>query len=130
MNYMTTINIGDLLTRPKFFGFVELEHKGVAVAPNIVLHNTPEKGEHLATLQEFSAGEPVKIHRTGESPASVIARSKKILANPKKYNPISRNCEHTASETIYGIAKSPLVILGVIIVIALAVLLFIFSRRR
>ena len=126
---MTTINIGDLLTRPKFFGFVKLEHKGVVVAPNTVLHNTPEKGEHLATLHEFSSGEPVKVHRTGANPSSVIARSQKVLANPKKYDAVSRNCEHTAYEIICGIAKSPLVIMGVII-IATATLVFIVSRRR
>jgi len=108
-----TINIGDILTRPKALGFIE--HFGVAVARNMVLQNTPEKGEHLTTYDGFSAGKPVTVHKTGANPMSVQARSQQILANPKKYDAIRRNCQHTVYEVICGIAKSPLVVAALVV---------------
>jgi hypothetical protein len=126
MNYNTTIRPGDLLLRPKALGFVN--HVGVAVAPNLVLQNTPEKGEHLATLQEFSAGKPVNVLRTGAYPAMVAARAQSALANPQRYHVFLYNCEHTASKIIQGIARSPqLAFFAVMTVVVLLVL--IFSRR-
>jgi hypothetical protein len=113
MIYTPTIGIGDLLTRPKALGL--FTHVGVVVGPNAVLHNAPGKGEHLATFQEFSAGKPTKVHHTGANPFVVIARAQNSLGNPKKYDPILRNCEHTATEIVRGNANSPQLALFVII---------------
>ncbi len=122
MNDNTTINIGDLLTRPKALGL--LTHVGVVVGPNTVIHNVPSKGEHLATFQEFSAGKPTKVHHTGANPLAVITRAQNSIGNPKKYDPVRRNCEHTATEVIRGDAKSPqLAFFGIVVFICGAVFL-------
>src|SRR5439155_12163490 len=105
MNPSQAIGIGDLLTRPKAFSLVD--HTGVAVGPRMVIQNTPEKGEHLATLPEFSAGQPITVHRTGADPKAVMARARRVLANPKRQHLLLRNCQHTAHEIICGVAKSP-----------------------
>lgn len=124
MNRNILINIGDLLTRPKTLGFVD--HYGVVVSPNTVLQNTPEKGEHLASVDEFAAGQRISVIRTSANPLEVQARCRKSLANRKAYNLVNRNCEHTAFEVAYGIAKSPqfiaAIIIGVIIFLAILVL--------
>ncbi len=105
MNHTPIIGIGDVLMRPKFFGLVQ--HRGVFVGGNAVLTNTPGKGEHLVTVDEFSAGERITPHRSGANPLDVLARGRRILANPRKYDPILRNCEHTTTELTDGKAKSP-----------------------
>ena len=125
MNHTPIIGIGDVLMRPKFFGLVQ--HCGVFVGGNAVLTNTPSKGEHLATLNEFSAGERITLRHSRADPWTVIARSQKILANPKRYDPICRNCEHTANEAIHGTPKSPIVFcLGLL---ALAGVIYAVTRR-
>ena len=68
--------IGDLLIRDKALGI--FDHIGVVVASNLVLQNTPERGEHIALVQEFAAGQPIKVQRTGADPSCVIARARKI----------------------------------------------------
>lgn len=125
MNYTANIGIGDLLFRTKF-PFVN--HKGVVVGNGLVCHNTPERGEHLSTVQEFTAGQPVRVQRTGANPADVVSRANKVLADPKKYNPAFRNCEHTASEIIYGIAKSPFVLTALSILLIAGLLVWLFRR--
>ena len=117
-----SLSIGNILTRPKL-GFID--HMGVVVADNSILHNTPERGEHISTLDEFAAGEHVKIQRTKVNPFSVIANSRRIIPNAKKYDLFGRNCEHTAYEALHGVPQSPkLVALGIILFIALVWLLF------
>lgn len=127
MNYNQTISVGDWVMRPKFFGL--LEHIGVFLGNNMVYHNTPERGEHVSTLREFSAGQPVKVQRTGAEPSSVIARAKKALANPKEYDAARRNCQHTASEIVYGVAKSPFVVTCVILLAVILLVMFLTRRR-
>lgn len=127
MNYpISLINIGDVLTRSKVFGFVD--HAGVLVAPNTVLQNTPERGEHAVTVEEFSAGQAIRVSRVGADPAIIGARSQRILTNPRRYHPFFRNCQHTVYETVTGIAKSPYVVI-VFVLVCLAIL-FLWSRHR
>jgi len=104
MNTITNIVVGDVLTRPKALGIAT--HFGVVIAPNAVLQNTPERGEHLTTVQDFSAGKPITVHRTGVHPSIVVARAHNALANPQKYDLIQNNCEHTTTKIVQGIAKS------------------------
>src|SRR4029077_2949370 len=99
------LNIGDVLIRPKIAGFVD--HVGIVVGAGLVLHNTPQNGEHIGTTQEFSAGQPVTVKQTGANPDAVVARAQQILANPKRYDAVFRNCQHTVTQTLFGIAKSP-----------------------
>jgi hypothetical protein len=126
MNYM--LSIGDLLIRPKCLGFVE--HEGVFVGSNSVITNTPDKGEHLSTIQEFAAGQPVRVQRTGANPNEIIARAKAILAKPRKYDPAIRNCQHTAAEVITGAAKSRQVMTVLLVVVCVAVVYVVGRSRR
>jgi hypothetical protein len=117
-----SLAIGDLLTRPKL-GFID--HVGVYLGFNSVATNTPEKGEHRTTVQEFADGRLVKVQRMNADPVSVSINAEKVLSRPKNYDPIRRNCEHTAYEIIQGSAKSPtLVILGILALIAALWVLF------
>lgn len=126
MNPTTTIRTGDILTRPKALGIIT--HVGVAIAPDRILQNTPSKGEHLTTVQEFSAGKPIKVHRIGANPSIVVARAQTILANPQQYDVIQNNCEHTATKIVHGIARSPQVaFFGVLALLGVAA--FALSRR-
>jgi hypothetical protein len=98
-----TPSIGDLLICKKGI----FDHVGVLIANDTVLQNTPEKGEHATTIEEFADGQTIKIQRMYADGSSVLSRARKILAHPKSYNAFFRNCEHTAWEVIKGIAKSP-----------------------
>lgn len=120
-----TPTIGDLLVRPKAFGI--FSHFGVLVGPNTVLQNTPDKGEHLATVREFAAGKPVTVLPTGINWSQVAVRVRRVLANPKAYNPFSRNCEHTATEVVRGSSTSPQLLLFA--ALAVVLLLIILPRR-
>ena len=119
--------IGDFLIREKALGFID--HVGVWVGPNTVIQNTPPKGEHLASVPEFAAGEPVKVVATGADPIRVMARVRQILANAKPYHPISRNCEHTANEVVRGFARSPQLALFVGFGIIALLLILVWPRR-
>jgi hypothetical protein len=126
-NHTSSLSIGDLLTRPKTIGIVA--HVGIVVGPDTVLHNTPEKGEHLATVRDFANGYPVRVYSTGANGMTVQSRCRTTIAKRRKYHALLRNCEHTAYEVLCGIAKSPQVLaaltFGVIILLA-----FIVLRRR
>lgn len=126
MNYNHVLTIGDLLSRPKLLGL--MEHYGVVVGPNAIFHNTPQKGEHVSPMADFAAGEKVKVRRTGADPWGVIARLRKALARPQKYDLATRNCEHTVTEVLSGIPKSPTFV--VVALIAVAVVLYLFFRGR
>jgi hypothetical protein len=104
-SYYPTINIGDILTKRKLLGMIE--HYGVVIGHNTVLHNTPGRGEHAVTIDEFVEGQAIEVKPTGADPTVVSARGREILAKPQRYHPAKRNCQHTVFEAIYGVAKSP-----------------------
>jgi len=124
MNHHSSLVIGTRLLRPKCLGIIQ--HEGVFVGRNAVLHNTPEKGEHVSSLEEFAAGHPVQIQSTDVSSSLVLIRAQQVLSSPRGYNLLRRNCQHTASEIIRGIGRSPLVVGGVM---ALVFLLGIWAVR-
>lgn len=125
MTYTPTV--GDLLMRPKALGIVE--HVGIIVGADAVYHNTPERGEHVSSVAEFAAGKPVNAVATGVEPASVLNRVQGALSRPKKYCPVTRNCEHSVSEVLLGIAKSPQ-LLGIIVPLAIIAIIFWLAARR
>jgi len=124
---MNTLAIGDLVMRPKLLGIIQ--HIGVIVGLNSVLHNTPEKGEHLSSLQEFAGGETVWGTRVGAEPVSVLSRVQKILTSPRAYDALNRNCEHTASEVTTGKATSSTVT-WIAIAFLVGVALWLYKRAR
>ena len=126
-NSSPTICIGDLLNRPKALGFVH--HIGVIVGSDAVLHNTPGSGEHLATVQGFSGGRPMTVRHTGADAWAVLARARTVLSNPKGYDPIARNCEHTAYEVVSGRPRSPQVVAIFVIGAVVVALLLALNQR-
>lgn len=94
--------MGDVIARRK--GVVL--HIGVVLAPNEVLHNTPERGEHVSSLDEFAAGRRVRLVRA----ACTQSRARASTARPRagrSYNLFTHNCEHTASRVVQGRSESP-----------------------
>jgi hypothetical protein len=118
MKYHPNLSIGTLLLRPKFFGIVQ--HEGVVVGYNAVLHNTPDKGEHVSTLNEFAAGAPVEAQITEADPVQLVTRVQQLLSKPQDYDLLRRNCQHTASQLIRGAAKSPWVIGVAVVLVVIA----------
>lgn len=126
--YYPTINIGDILTKRKLLGIIE--HYGVVIGRNTVLQNTPERGEHAVTIDEFAKGQAIQVKPTGVDPSVVSARGQEILANPKRYHPAKRNCQHTAFEAISGEAKSPTATLALFVVAIAAIIAAVISLRK
>lgn len=93
---------GELLRRRK--GLVM--HTGVSLGDGRVLHNTPGRGEHVSSFEEFAHGKTVRV-----SPSSREARKRvqdlDVNAFERPYNPFTNNCEHTASRATDGRASSP-----------------------
>jgi hypothetical protein len=58
-----------------------------------------------------------------------MARARQILARAKAYNPLARNCEHTATEAVRGVAKSPQLLFFAAFAVIIALLVIFWPRR-
>lgn len=99
---MTRYLPGDIVSRRK--GFVM--HKGVALGDGRVLHNTPMRGEHITTEEEFRAGKRVYVTRQ-ERDARERALAHADRDPGGRYNLLTNNCEHTVHRAASGEARSP-----------------------
>lgn len=117
-------NVGDILSRPKF-PFV---HKGVYVGNGLVVHNTPEHGEHVSSVVDFAANQTVSVTPIPqENRNDVMHQAAATLANPKPYDPIVRNCEHTVTRITKGREYSwQLFLVGAAV---LGLVLIVFAKR-
>ena len=97
MQYSTTVIA--LISRPKL-GF--LRHLGVLLPDGCVAHCTPERGEHLSTVEEFAAGQDVRIERVIpiEQCMSALQRIAQAMVMPNAYNLFTNNCETFANRSI------------------------------
>ena len=81
-------------------------HTGVSLGDGRVLHNTPGRGEHVSTLEEFAKGKTLRV-----SPGSADARMRIQALDEdelqRPYNLFLNNCEHTASRVTAGQPSSP-----------------------
>lgn len=73
----------------------------------LVFHNTPNKGSHISTYDEFSEGQLVIGHRIYAVTAQLRARLEGLVISNKKYSVFGFNCEQAASFVTTGVAKSP-----------------------
>lgn len=81
-------------------------HWGVCIQEGIV-HNTPEKGEHISSLAEFADVQQIEVFRPHDiNRHEIISRAYEIVNNPSDYQYLWRNCEHTVTEIIKGEAMS------------------------
>ena len=101
----TNLIPGDIIRRPKG----PVWHWGVWLFSG-VLHNTPEKGEHISTLEEFRDGKPIEIIRPPTiNRYEIIHRAQSIASHPSSYQYLWRNCEHTINQITADEAYSPTV---------------------
>lgn len=92
---------GDIVSRPK--GLVT--HVGLMLDGGRVLHNTPDRGEHVSTLAEFSRGRAVSVERLERSERlRLLARAS---TGGRGYHLLQRNCEHTLYRAREGRPRSP-----------------------
>lgn len=96
------LSIGDQLFRRK--GIVM--HVGIYIGNQLILHNTPNKGEHSVDFDTFANGKTVYARPTNMLPYRVVAKAQQLLASPAKYQLFKRNCEHTASAVTKELPQS------------------------
>ena len=90
------INIGDTLYRSKLF----VQHVGLLVQEDRVLHNSPDGNIQLSSLQEYSNGKTVKVVSNDLDPIEqlkLLNKAEQMLLRAKQYGVISFNCEHLVS---------------------------------
>lgn len=94
---------GEIVSRRK--GLVM--HKGVALGDGRVLHNTPLRGEHVSSENEFRAGRRLYTQSvdSGDRQRALLRLGGE--APSRKYNLLTNNCEHTVSRVTTGKARSP-----------------------
>lgn len=93
--------IGDQIARPKINGLVD--HVGIVVAPNVVFHNSPERGEHVSTVRDFAGNKPIRIvdrHANTKTWQATRTRIDHQLTSPRAYALTSYNCEHSVSHAL------------------------------
>lgn len=97
---MSRLLAGDVVARRK--GLVM--HKGVLLADGRVLHNTPGRGEHVSSFEEFRRGR--RVYRVGAADGRRGVRLPAGVAVGRRYNLFTNNCEHTVSRVTEGRARS------------------------
>jgi hypothetical protein len=99
---MATPRPGDIVSRRK--GVVM--HKGLVMADGTVLHNTPFQGETRVSMSEFAAGQRVYVEHQ-ETDVRLRALRRAELHDPRGYDLLRNNCEHTVHRLSNGKAESP-----------------------
>ncbi|HEV7165185.1 MAG TPA: hypothetical protein VGO35_07355 [Gammaproteobacteria bacterium] len=101
-------------------------HWGIAVVDQdtgetVVLHNTPEKGEHVDHWHGFTAGLTSRFEPMPDTPA-IRERFRAVVTNPKMYDLLSNNCQHTVTRVAQGISWSPgLCVLALFVVVGVVI---------
>ncbi len=93
---------GDVVSRRKGF----LMHKGIALRDGRILHNTPFRGEHICSVDEFRAGQRLHATRLERDERHRALRAVDGDAS-RAYNLFTNNCEHTVNRATTGRATSP-----------------------
>jgi len=118
-------SFGDILSRPKF----PFKHFGVYLGDGRVLHNSPEKGEHVSDVREFSSGHEIEVTPTPpDKKAEIMQRVQDTVRKPRSFDAPTNNCEHTKTRITEGRAYSSQVV--VVSLLALAFVVIVFSRGR
>ena len=111
-----------LISRPKLG---VLRHVGVLLPNGHVAHCTPTRGEHVSSIEEFAAGQDVRLEQTipPEQHALTMQRIAAAMAAPAIYNLINNNCEIFATRVTGERPASPQ-LYGVLFLAAAAALLY------
>lgn len=101
------LKAGDLLYRTK--GIVE--HSGVYIGNNEVLHNSPTNNTEIVKLSEFAEGKNVKvIYQLVKDKEELLARMKMLTSKETKYQWFANNCEQVSYLIIRGKKHSPQIV--------------------
>src|SRR6266705_3384569 len=94
MNHMQP---GDIVVRDKG----PCRHLGIVINGDLVLHNTPELGEHVSSMHAFCQGKPYRVfHIPNAFRWVVLANASRIAAYPRRYDAVSNNCDHTVTRAL------------------------------
>ena len=98
-----------VIARPKISGGGE--HWGVLFPGNLVAHNTPERGEHVSTLQEFAPGGKFRVirHVLPEHFHETMRRIHEAAKTPQAYHATKNNCQTFANRVTGEAPRSPAV---------------------
>ena len=96
-----------VIARPKFSGGGE--HWGVMFSGNLVAHNTPERGEHVSTLQEFAPNGRFRVvrHVLPEHFHESMRRIHESVQTPRGYHATKNNCQTFANRVTGEAPRSP-----------------------
>ena len=95
---------GDIVSRRK--GLVM--HHGVALSDGRILHNTPFKGEHICSEEEFRDGKRMYVSSVERGMRTrALGRAHLHAEEGRGYNLLTNNCEHTVSRATTGESRSP-----------------------
>jgi len=101
----TALKLGDLLYRTKGFA---IQHTGVYLGNQRVLHNRPSDGAITTSLADFGERLMIKVKSTHIGCKQEISdRLTKILAAASRYRLLSNNCESMSHFLITGRKHSP-----------------------
>ncbi len=118
---MSEVLPGDIVLRRKG----PVMHQGIALGDDRVLHNTPRRGEHISTMEDFRRGKTVRARRLGETQRARALRHAQDAAQggARRYNVFRNNCEHTVTRATTGAATSrQLLAVGAGLIVGAAVL--------
>lgn len=118
---MTEVLPGDIVLRRKG----PVMHQGIALGDDRVLHNTPRRGEHISSMEDFRRGKTVRARGLDETQRARAMRHAQDAAQggARRYNVFRNNCEHTVTRATTGKARSSqLAAVGAGVVIGTAVL--------
>lgn len=101
---MSQVLPGDIVLRRKG----PVMHQGIALGDDRVLHNTPRRGEHISSMEDFRRGKTVRARRLDQTQRARALRHAGHAAegNARRYNLFRNNCEHTVTRATTGEATS------------------------
>ena len=84
-------------------------HQGIALDDGQVLHNTPRRGEHVSSMEDFRRGKALHAQRLDETRrARALHRAHEAAkGKAQRYHLFRNNCEHTVTRATTGKAESP-----------------------
>ncbi|GAA6169764.1 lecithin retinol acyltransferase family protein [Sessilibacter corallicola] len=98
------LKTGDLLYRSK--GFVE--HAGVYLGNDKVIHNKPDGNVEITHINQYSKGKTVKVVEVNNCNIEDLKnRLYQLLRSDVRYRLTHQNCEHIANLLVRGRAYSP-----------------------
>lgn len=112
---------GDIILRRKG----PVMHQGIALGDDRVLHNTPRRGEHISSMEDFRRGKRVRARRLDETQRARALHHAQAATQggARRYNVFRNNCEHTVTRATTGKARSSqLVAVGAGVVIGTVLL--------